>query len=358
MPAYDYPNARLRAMKSRLLSRRELESLAEAGSLQGFIAALAKTAYRKAVETALARATGMDCITNAMHADLVETIGKIRAFFSEEDRETVTIVLRTYDVHNLKTILRGLARTVPSGEILASVVPVGEFRYEMLVELARAPGPRAAIDAMATLRLPFAQPLLALRARHPGADVFEMELALDQWRFQETQQFLEKTPQAEDTLASAFKLEADLVNILTVLRLVHQPAERKQLRDRLGTDDPTRLFVGPGFLSWEALARAASQDSLKNACEILAGSAYTPALEAGLEKYHSSQRLSDLERQLNRYRLRWLSSQIAKDPLGIGVLLGYLALKTNETGNLHWIARGISLGLKVESLKAEMEFPE
>ena len=54
MSDYDYGNARLRAMKSRLLSWRELETLINIDNLQGLIAALTKTAYRKPVEAALA----------------------------------------------------------------------------------------------------------------------------------------------------------------------------------------------------------------------------------------------------------------------------------------------------------------
>lgn len=356
MSAYDYGNARLRAMKSRLLSRRELESLVEVESLQGLIAALTKTAYRKSVEAALARTSGLDCISDALRNDLIGTIRKIRAFYTENAGETVAIVLRDFDVHNLKTILRGLAKNVSSGEILSTVLPAGELSYDLLIELARAPGPRAAIDLMASMSLPFAQPLLNLRAKRPGADIFEMELALDQWRFQEARQFLENVPQEGDCLSSALKLEADLVNLLTILRFAHMPSERKQLRERLGTEDPSRLFVGPGFLSWETLAYVVRQESLESVCEALAGSAYGPALNAGLEKFSSSSRLSDFEKQLKRYRLRWMASLIAKDPLDIGVLLGYLALKTNEIGNIRWAARGISSGFRTDAIRAEMEF--
>jgi vacuolar-type H+-ATPase subunit C/Vma6 len=56
--------------------------------------------------------------------------------------------------------------------------------------------------------------------------------------------------------------------------------------------------------------------------------------------------------------LNWMSQWITKDPLGIGVFLGYLALKVNEVANLHWIARGISLGFGPAVLRAEMSFPE
>mgnify|MGYP001559071884 CR=1 FL=1 len=80
MSDFDYGNARLRAMKSRLLSRRTLESLAEAASVQGLITALTNTAYREAVEAALARSTvelaGMDCLAEALRNDLGATVGR------------------------------------------------------------------------------------------------------------------------------------------------------------------------------------------------------------------------------------------------------------------------------------------
>ena len=84
-----------RAMKSRLLSRRALETLAETTSLSGLIAALAQTTdYRKPVEAALTRASGMDCINEALHLDLSSTLDRVRSFY--RDRVTadwVAIVL-------------------------------------------------------------------------------------------------------------------------------------------------------------------------------------------------------------------------------------------------------------------------
>jgi vacuolar-type H+-ATPase subunit C/Vma6 len=79
-------------------------------------------------------------------------------------------------------------------------------------------------------------------------------------------------------------------------------------------------------------------------------------LRAGLASYVHSARLSDLEKQLNFYRLEWMSKQITNDPLGIGVMLGYLALKINEVTNIRWIAQGISLELQPDAIRAEMVF--
>lgn len=356
MSDYDYGNARLRAMKSRLLPLRELETLIKIDSLLGLIAALTKTAYRKPVETALARTSGMQCITEALRNDLVNTLCKIHKFYQGQAGELVTLVLRAYDIHNLKAILRGLSKNVPVGEILAALLPIGELEYGTWAELARAPGPRACTDLLASMGLPFAWPLLRLRAERPGVGTSEKELALEQWYFKEAFQTLAQVRRDGRVLLSALQLKADLINLQSIMRFAYAPTERKLLRDWLNISDMERIFVGPGRLPFSLLAEAGNQDTIDAAIGTLAGTPYETSLTAGLRAYTQSGRLSDFERELFRFRLNWMSRQIASDPLGIGVLLGYLELKINEVNNIRWIAQAIRLELRADSIRSEMLF--
>jgi V/A-type H+-transporting ATPase subunit C len=355
MPDYEYGNARLRVMKSRLLSRRELEILSETGSIQGLIAALTKTVYQKTVEAALTRATGMQCIDEALRNDLVNTIGKIGGFYKESAGKLVVIILRSYDIHNLKAILRGLSKNVPAGDILTVLLPVGELSTSILRELAQLNNPREAIDLLASMGLSFAAPLLNVRAGVPGVDTLEMELSLDKWHYEEARQTLRSEIGMEDSLSYALALDADLANILTALRFALAPHEREHLRDRFGTDETSQLFIGPGHIPYELLANACRQDTVASAIEALSGIFLEPVLRAGLEVYGHSNRLSDIEKRLRHYRLQWMAGQIIKDPLGIGVVLGYVALKVNEINNVRWIAQGLNLGLKADAIRAELE---
>jgi vacuolar-type H+-ATPase subunit C/Vma6 len=356
MAGYDYGNARLRAMRSRLLSSHELEKMAEAGNLQALIAKLSKTPYRRPVEAALARVSGLECISVALHSDLESTIKKIRRFYSDRAGEMVGVLLRAYDVRNLKAILRGLSKRALPGEILFTVLPAGELTDDILAELSRAADPRAAIDLLATMALPFAPPLLRLRGERPGAETPEMELKLDQWYYREAFNYLQRSQQTEGALFSALQLDADITNLQTVIRFAYEPEERNFLRDWLGVDDITRLFVGPGKLSFDLLARAGSQETADAAVETLVKTAYEAPLKAGMEKYASTGRLSVFENHLNCFRLDWLSRLIGRDPLGIGVVLGYLALKTAEVSNIRWIAQGIFLGIAANSIRLELVF--
>jgi len=356
MSGYDYGNARLRAMKSWLLTRSEMEALAETGSPQALINALAKTAYHKAIEAALVRTSGIDCVAEALSRDLVDTLGKVHSFYNGREGQMIAILLRAYDVHNLKTILRGLSKQAAPDEITSALVPVGELTLNVMTRLARAPEPRAAIDILASMRLSIAQPLLEFRIKYPGAGIPEMELALEQWHLQQARAYVQTSRRGTDLLSAALDIEADLTNLLIVLRFVHSPLERQVLHSQLRTDDLGQLLVGPGRLPFALLTQIGEQSSLEQVVELLAGTPYQVPLRAGLEAYTRSYRLSVIEKQLRRFRLRWMANLIVKDPLGMGVPLGYFALKISEASNIRWIAQGINLGLEANAIKAELEF--
>lgn len=355
MADYDYGNARLHAMKSRLLSIRELETLMEAGSLQGLVVALSKTIYQKSVEAALTRVSGMQCVDEALRTDLVDTIRRIKGFYQEESGRVTVLFLQAYDIYNLKTILRGLSKAAPAGDILANVLPVGELNQNTLRELAQLNNPREAIDMLASMGLSYATPLLNVRVEVPGAETFEMELALDKWYFANVHQTLRSEVGEGNLLSRSLALEVDLANVLTALRFAQFPRELDLLRERLGINDVEYLFVGPGNISFQQLSSACSQDTVAAAIEVLSGTIFEPALRAGLERYAHSNRLSDIEKRLRHDRLAWMVGMIKKDPLGIGVVLGYIALKVNEVGNIRWVAQGINLGLKVDAIRANLE---
>jgi vacuolar-type H+-ATPase subunit C/Vma6 len=357
MSDYDYGNARLHVMKSRLLSLQQLRSLAEEDSLDGLIAALTQTVYQKSVEAALTRATGLQCIDEALRTDLINTVGKIGGFYREEAGKMVSTILRMYDIHNLKAILRGLSKNVPAGDMLMVLLPIGELDMSTLRELAQLNDPREAIDLLASMGLAFAGPLLKVRAELPGAETFEMELALDKWYHEEARQRLRSEKGLIDVLSQALALEADLANVLTVLRFAQSPDEWREapLREKLGADELKHLFIGPGHIPYGLFESAGRRETMAAAIETLSTTYLGPVLHGGYEAYTRSNRLSDVERHLKHHRLQWMAAQIKKDPLGTGVPLGYVALKVNEVGNIRWITQGINLRLKPDAIRAELE---
>jgi vacuolar-type H+-ATPase subunit C/Vma6 len=62
--------------------------------------------------------------------------------------------------------------------------------------------------------------------------------------------------------------------------------------------------------------------------------------------------LSEFEVELRAAQLNRAAGRIRTDPLGAGVPLGYLALKSNEIANLRWIARGVATSLPAAEIMA------
>lgn len=353
---YEYGNARVRAMKSRLLTHHELEALTAHNNPQSLISALTNTDYREAVQASLVRKSGMAAITETLRHNLVHTLGKVRSFYSGNERKLVYIVLRGFDVSNVKIILRSLSKGISPEEIETLLFPVGMLTEGALAELSRATEPRIAIDLLTSMGLSIAQPLLKVRTNRPGADIRDMEFALDQWYIEGTRRDIEKLPGATEHLSATLDLDADLTNLLTVLRFAHAPAERQNLVKWMDVDDIRSLFVGPGRLRFNILANAAEMVTVESAVDALKETRYGKYLQAGLSDYSQSGRLSDFEKHLRLLRLRRLASLLAKDPLGIGVVLGYAALKANEVTNIRRIAVGIRLRIRAEAIKADLEF--
>ena len=78
MAGYEYANARLHAMKARLLARDDYRALAEAAGLERVLAALTNTPYREAIEATLIRVSELEALNDALSVDLCTTVGHIR----------------------------------------------------------------------------------------------------------------------------------------------------------------------------------------------------------------------------------------------------------------------------------------
>jgi V/A-type H+-transporting ATPase subunit C len=330
--------------------------------VQGLITALANTAYRQAVGAALARyfaeQVGLACLAEALRNDLIAGLGKVLQFFPERGTagELAALVLRSYDLHNVKTVLRGLARYVPADEILAGLLPVGELRAADLAELARAANLRAAIDLLATWRVPLARPLLELPGGGRASETAAMELALDRWHLSSAMRAARETDGQGGPLLEALRLEADRINILTALRLVGVPDVAALLREHFSAEAVEALFVGPGQVPFAVVAQAARRASVTDAARAFTETPYGALLASAIEAYTAAGHLSVFERALDRQQLWHAASLLARDPLGVGVLVGYAALKTNEIRNLRAIGQGLALGEKPDRIRAELMF--
>ena len=337
MSDFDYGNARLRAMKSRLLGREVLDDLAAASTVSALLNALTRTNYRTAVERALVQFTEMAALQAALRHELVATVNRVRGFFTGKAAMYVCWLIRRYDVDNMKAVLRGVSHQLPAAEILQATLPIGELTTADLTTLAHAEHIGSALDLLATWRLPLAPPLL----NAASLSLVDLEMALEQWYFQAIMSLGKRDG---DALRQMVLWQADVSNILMVLRLL--PWQREETA--------VLPFIGPGHIAQTTLRTAVQQPTVAQAVEILNHTPYQNSLRQGLSQYGVEQRLSVFERPFRQAQQQQATNYFINDPYGIGILLGYLLLKTTEISNLRHIAQSLQLGETAEVIRLEL----
>ncbi len=345
MSDYLYGNTRLRASKAGLLTAADLISFCKSSSLDVFYDRLMRTAYRSDVEVALAQFSGLAVLSHFLRNHQAQTIEKLRGFYEGQIREMIERILWRYEVHNIKTILRSQTVHEDAAMVSATLVPTGLVPWSVLSALINAQDARQVVNRVLSFGLPYAA---ALQGRGAGNQtLMRQEARLEQWYFTfARQESLAKIPGWE-VYSSALDIEADFINLLLAIRLVSvEQMDETQVEDQM---------VPVGKLTTRQLKRFMKAGNLEQAFAGMPVHPFKTAFDTIADVYNRHRNLADLEKQLRLLRLEWYQKCYRNDPLGIGIPLGYLALKQNEQRNLSWIGRALHFRLPSETIQDNLE---
>ena len=346
---WGYINARIRGMKSRLLDHRMLDNLILQPDLESLIGESEKTPYRDDIIDARGRYAGMPCIEYALRTNFVRTFRKILAFAEKEEAERyIRIFLHRWDVQNIKTILRGKNIHVTNEEILECLVPAGELDEAALTELVRQQDPKAVIDLLATWRIPWAKPLTtAFPEFAQKGDISRLECALDQYYYEEALRAVKGPDPNNALIRHILAIEIDVVNIKTVLRMI---------RDHIDPVEAERFLIAGGLeYDLKKLARLLALHTIGDVLAGMADSRYQ-FLSATSEAAVKVQKISVIEKELERYLVMQGTRSFSGDPLSVASMIGYFWAKYNEITNIRVISRCKTADFPVEHLREELVY--
>ncbi len=350
MVLYDYGNTRLRARISRLQSIQTLELFSDLNSIDSLISSLTKTPYKESIEAALTYAHGYACITEAMRREMLGIVNDLNRFFEGEALDHIRMMFRRMDLLNIKTILRGLSHNAGIEVVTKSFSPLGTIPSSILVQIAKSKDVYEAISRIAVYQLPAAEPLMVLKSRHDELNSSQIELALEKWYFAEIKKDMKGASEDIRILREYYAIEADIVNLNTALRII----DSVEGYENLG-NEPEIYFIEPGNIKTATLLAIIRAKDVKQAVHTLFSTKYGVHLKKAFECYRSTNLLSEFENQMRMYAINWLASLPRLYPLGIGVPIGYAALKKSEIRNLRWIAKGIQSGFEPDYIRENLE---
>ncbi len=345
-----YLNARVRAWKGRLLSKGGYEALLRAKDAAACLNELRGTGYGPYIDIAsVSEGAPEDIIGFALRMDISGTFALLWKAAPEEARPLLRAVLLFWEVYNLKTVVRGIARGVKREDIINLLVPAGGLDRGALKELAHAKDIHDLIRMLKSWGSPYAKVLgsgLDTYVRHHS--IMDMETALD--TFANTSVFSELRGRDEDTglVRDLLALRIDIKNILTLFKAVGEGLPPAMLK---------RFFIQGGselsFKNFLELAASSDRETLlRTLVPLLRKRDLQEALEAA-----DPEEVDMVEEMLEDVvRRRYMRLSLV-NPLGMAVVIAYIYSKIREIKNLRMIARGKRFMMPADELRRFLILP-
>ncbi len=338
MADFVYGNTRLRARKGSLLGPTTYDTLLGL-DLDELLGALARTPYGPDVERALPRFSGTRRLHEAIRSHLARALNEMRSFYGGGARELVDLLLARWDLRNLLTLLRGQAARAPAEEVLASIVPVGEIDDASAREIARQREFAAAVQLVATWRLPTPAAAQALVSAWPEyertGDLAALESALTAAHTERVGRALARAGDDAAPLREAVARELDARNLLTALRL-REALVRDELDD--AGEAESRAVLPGGRLARATLTAAIHATGREETLAAVARDESGGRWLEPLERWARGADLLELQDELEAAVTAGSVGLFHRgDPLGVAVPIAYAAAKEAEARNLRLV---------------------
>lgn len=347
-PLFAYMNARVRALKSQLFSRAQVEEMLRQEDLERMTNDLLESAYHPELTEAMSRFKGADAIEEAVTRHLISTSQMLLNRAEARPRELLVMLLTRWDLRNVKSLLRIQHHKVPAREAAHLLMPGADMSPAFQRKLAEAESMEALVGQLALWNPGLCGALTAAMADYQeGGSLALLEETLDRQYFVENANRLAGSPDENDKLLHYFlQLEIDLIN----LRLAFQ-------RLRLERQDPVPAarFLPGGTLSPKMTTRLGAAVDAVAAAEMLKNTRYNDFVEA-LYQFMQTKRFSPVERLFERVLMNELRKLAMREPLGLGVVMDFAWRKYNEGINLRLVARGLAGHLPMGRVREELVF--
>ena len=334
MPAdFGYINARVRGMSAKLLDPEFYMQALGDTDFRAFLGTLAQTEYAQALEEAQGSAAGLEVVDRALARDFYATTRSLLSFSDGDPHRLIALLLRRYDLANLKTIARAKHAGKTPEQVQEALMPAGEIKPALLESLAAEPDLPAVAQALAVTRHPLGRAFSrAVRQYASDGDLYAFELELDRAYFTTLFATIDELDPPREFVRH-MQREVDAVNLRTALKLRGRGVAAEDVYIQGGREITRDIF-----------------DAL------LSGS------EGGLSAVGSTSfadvadtdTLSDAERAIRRTLDQSARRVAHREPLDIGVVLLFLRRKEAEAARLRLLARGKFYDVPRDQLEREL----
>jgi len=334
LSAYSFINAKIRAMISFLISPDLFSRMLDAEDLYKALELLKESAYHKgAVESLPREITDLRVIEKQFIKDDIGLYKKIqKAIPGKAEKDLMSLFIEKYELEQLKVALRIWNRKMPvnAGDFILEDSINSGIDYKKLIY-----APNIEEIILILEDTPYRKPILNTRQRFKDTgSVFYLEASLDMDYYQRLLACVEQLSARDQEIAKRIiGIEIDTENINWLIRM------RKYYSMAVG-DILEWVIPGGTRINKESIVRLYTTDGLTKIVDSVALGPYARIREL------IEGNMSFIENFLHEVLLKEVKKVLSGYPFTIGVILGYVVLKRNETKNLSSLLYAKNLGWK------------
>ncbi len=338
-----YFAARMRGMKSHLLTRASFDEMLEADAVQGTVDKLLASDYAEEMADALTRAEGADAVEDAVSRNLVQTYQRLFRNISDEDyKRLAAVFIQRWDLTAIKSLLRCTHHgiEVDAGE----VIPGPTLTVAIQQELAQRGSMAELVGGLVSWNASLCAPLQrALPDYDASNDLAVLEEALDRGYFVANAKALRQDESSDASIIRQFlQMEIDRINLRALLTM----RESGNLAERI---------LPGGTIASDVLDRMVNAANGEEAIAALEKTRYA-GLAEGIFEFVQANRFGQIERLFERDLMNRIRKSARVEVFSIAVFMEYAWLKYNEVLNLRLVARGESRHLPKARIREEMVY--
>lgn len=336
-------------MRGALLGPKDYEPLLKLEGAAPIIERLKAGPYGPKIDAASARFENpVEIFAAALRANLSEAFEELWKIAPAGAEKLLKAALSGWEVYDIKSLVRGIARNVRRDEIADTLIPAGELDTAALKALLSSRDIPDLIRFLDTWGSPYAKPLKkGLNAYQRNGGLMEMEINIDIYINGFILSQIGKGPD-EDLIRDAIVLRIDLQNILTLFKIVGEGYSK---------EGAGGFFIGNG----KRINRREFMDlSAVDGREELLGNLTASLSDLDLKAVLSSldtKEMALLEEKFDDLIQRRLSRLSIIDPLSIALGAAFIYMKIREIKNLRLIERGRSFGMPEDELRRLLIYP-
>ncbi len=337
---YAYSNSRIQVMSSRIIPEEKLKEMIEASSLAEVVAALEPTDYSPYLHEMMEERS--EAIERALNRHTADSYREVATMVPMNLKSVLAVLLRKWDVYNIKLILRGVYAERSPDEIRADLVPVGELAPSKIGELAEA---RSLEELVSNLDgTPYSRLAESLQLFDQTRNLTVLEARLDNILYEDAWKDMTSKPLDENLLAlkNYLATNIDVVNLKLLFRAK---------KDGLTAGSIESYLVKGGGLQESLIKSILEVDTVDNVVAALEGTKYYQPVLGAVPEYESTGSVLPIELALDGYLVRVGKNISITQPFGIGPAIGYLSMKEMEIRNVRTLARGIEAGLSPDEIR-------